>query len=35
MEYKSIIKSRFTRIQIMYLLGFVPDSVMVKLQNKI
>lgn len=35
MEYKSIIKSRSTRVQIMRLLSFIPDSIMIKLQYKI
>lgn len=35
MDYKKIIKNRNTRFLILKILGFVPDSVMLKLQYKI
>ena len=35
MDYKKLIKSRATRVKIMQLLSFVPDSWMLRLQYRI
>lgn len=35
MDYKRIIKSRRTRIRLMHLLSFIPDSIMIRIQYRI